>query len=181
MSSKRPQVSGTPKLPLRVGVGIMLVDGAGRVWLGKRRPRWVASSMPDTWQMPQGGLLPGEHHVDAAVRELEEETGVTSAEIIVSSADWYTWELPADLLGVALKGRYRGQRQRWVLARFTGADSEIDICGRLGQKAEFTDWAWVERRSVVGLTVAYKHQLYSDILGEFEPLVETGACGVPAE
>lgn len=181
MSRKNSRDPNLDQLPLRVSVGIMLVDRDGRVWLGKRRPRWAASTEPDTLQMPQGGLLPGEDPITAALRELEEETGVTSVKIITTSEVWRNWELPAELVGVALKGRYRGQRQRWVLARFTGSDAEIDIGGRHGKKPEFTDWMWCDRGAVAALAVEHKRALYEHVLAEFEPFVLAHRATIAAE
>ena len=160
-----------PPLPLRTGVGIVLLDRAGRVWVGKKRPRWADASEPDSWQMPQGGINPGEDRLSAALRELEEETGITSVEVLAESHDWLTWELPTHLIGTALKGRYRGQRLRWFVARFVGPDSEIDIGGRHGHKAEFTAWTWAPPHEVPSLTVPFKRTLYLDVLTEFQSLI----------
>ena len=111
----------TQQLPFRPSVGIMLINDAGRVWVGRRSPRWLARHEPPIWQMPQGGLNPKETPAAAAVRELEEETGVTSARVIGEVSNWLTYELPDHLLGIALKGRFRGQRLR----RFLGLQRQI--------------------------------------------------------
>src|SRR5689334_20193726 len=109
------------KLPYRRGVGVVLVNRHGKVFVAERL------NMPGAWQMPQGGIDDGETPRKAALRELEEETGTNKAEIVRASATWLTYELPPELLGVAWKGKYRGQKQKWYLMRFTGKDSDIDI------------------------------------------------------
>ena len=156
------------KLPFRPSVGIMLINDAGRVWVGQRSPRWLARDEPPIWQMPQGGLNPRETPVAAAIRELEEETGVTSARVIGEVSDWLTYELPDHLMGIALKGRFRGQRQRWFAMRFTGLDSEIDISGCRGQKPEFTAWKWVDMKLVPDIIVPFKRETYRAVVREFE-------------
>jgi 8-oxo-dGTP pyrophosphatase MutT (NUDIX family) len=98
--------SGNDNLPFRPGVGIMLFNAAGEVWVGRRTPKWLANGAPPIWQMPQGGINPGEPPERAARRELEEETGIRNAEIVGEIPAWLTWELPDELLGIALKGRY---------------------------------------------------------------------------
>src|SRR5690348_16368667 len=108
--------------------------------------------------MPQGGLEPGEKPIDAALRELFEETGVRSVEIIAEHDEWLTYELPEPLIGVALKGRYRGQQLRWFAMRFRGSDEEINIRPRRGLKAEFDAWRWERSERIVDLTVPHKRQ-----------------------
>lgn len=105
-------------LPIRSSVGIMLLNEQGKVFVGRRKPKWVADHSAKIWQMPQGGIEKFEPPRAAALRELREETGVTSAEVIAEHAEWLTYELPDDLVGVVLKGRYRGQRQKWFAMRF---------------------------------------------------------------
>ncbi len=153
-------------LPYRTCVGIMLINRAGLVWIGQRQPKWVDRAI---WQMPQGGLLPKETPRKAALRELEEETGVTSVDIIAESPDWLTYELPPELMGVALKGRYRGQRQKWFAMRFTGPDSEIRITGRRGLKSEFDAWRWAYAGEAVDLAIAFKRPLYAEVQAMFAP------------
>jgi len=112
----------------------MLINAGGLVWIGRRLPKWVGDRSSCIWQMPQGGIAPGEDTAQAALRELEEETAVRSVEVLAEASDWLTYELPEHLMGIALKGRYRGQRQKWFAMRFTGDDSEIDIRARHGRK-----------------------------------------------
>ena len=148
----------------------MLINGNGQVWVGRRSPRWLAQGAPPIWQMPQGGLDAREAPEAAAIRELEEETGVTSAVIIGEVPDWLTYELPPELLGVALKGRFRGQRQRWFAMRFTGIDREINIRGCRGQKPEFDAWKWVDMKLVPEMIVPFKRDTYRTVVREFEHL-----------
>jgi putative (di)nucleoside polyphosphate hydrolase len=148
----------------------MLINRQGRVWVGSRRPRWLGANAEPLWQMPQGGINPKEDLEAAAFRELEEETGIRSAHIIEAIPDWLTYELPEYLLGVALKGRFRGQRQRWFAMRFTGDDREIDIRGRRGQKPEFDAWKWVGIDQVAQQVVPFKRNTYDAIVREFRHL-----------
>jgi putative (di)nucleoside polyphosphate hydrolase len=157
----------TPQLPLRTCVGIALFNGQGKVWIGRRSPKWLGKSAEPIWQMPQGGIVRGETAEDAAFRELYEETGIVSAEIIDEVDGWLTYELPPRLIGRALKGRYRGQRQRWFAMRFTGKRSEINLTPPHGKKAEFDAWRWEHLASVPGLAVPFKRNLYRTLLDEF--------------
>lgn len=156
-------------LPYRVGVGIMLVNRFGQVWLGRRRPKWIDDRSGFIWQMPQGGLMEREDTEAAALRELLEETGVRNVEILARTPGWLSYELPPELLGVALKGRYRGQRQQWFAMRFTGPDSEVCIKPARGRKAEFDGWRWAYAAEAAELVIPYKRALYEQILQEFSP------------
>ena len=157
-------------LSYRAGVGIMLINRDGLVWLGRRMPKWLGDRSAYVWQMPQGGIDDGEEPRQAAVRELYEETNVTSAEIVGEAPDWLTYDLPATLLGWAMKGRYRGQRQRWFAMRFLGEDREIDIGPRPGLKAEFDAWRWVPIEEVAQGIVAFKRPVYEEVVRTFAPL-----------
>lgn len=156
-------------LPYRPCVGIMLINRDGLVWVGRRRPKWVGDRSPHIWQMPQGGIGAGEPERAAALRELEEETAVQSVEIIAEAPDWLSYDLPAELMGVALKGRYRGQRQKWFAMRFLGAEGEIDISPRNGRKAEFEAWRWANISELADLTIPFKRQVYRDVVSIFAP------------
>ena len=150
----------------------MLVNASGEVWLGRRRPKWLDARQPAIWQMPQGGLAPNEDAEAAAWRELHEETGVRSAQILGRTRDWLSYDLPPELLGVALKGRYRGQRQKWFAMRFTGSDAEVRIKPPRGLKPEFDDWRWANPADVSALAIPYKRELYETVLRQLAPFVD---------
>jgi putative (di)nucleoside polyphosphate hydrolase len=145
----------------------MLLNRQGLVWVGRRRPKWVGDRAGHIWQMPQGGIGKDETPRDAALRELAEETGVTDVEVIGEAQQWLSYELPPQLIGVALKGRYRGQRQRWFAMRFLGSDRDIDISGGGQHKAEFDDWKWVERERLPELAIPFKRAVYEAVIAEF--------------
>jgi len=166
------QIPALEELPYRPCVGIMLLNREGRVWTGRRLPKWSGDKSAYVWQMPQGGLAKGEEPVDAAFRELREETAVTSADVIAEIPEWLTYDLPAPLLGVALKGKYRGQRQRWFAMRFRGDDSEIDICPRSG-KAEFDRWSWRDMSELPALIVPFKRPIYQTVVERFAHLAQS--------
>jgi putative (di)nucleoside polyphosphate hydrolase len=153
-------------LPYRAGVGIMLINAKGLVWVGER------ISAPGAWQMPQGGIDRGEDARDAALRELKEEIGTDKAEILAESRRWFTYELPPELRAKTWGGRYRGQRQRWFLLRFTGRDSDIDLAHPL--HPEFSAWRWIGVDELISLVVPFKRALYSEVVAEF------GALAAPA-
>lgn len=153
-------------LPYRPCVGIMVLNREGLVWAGRRTP--IGNSeydgSPQLWQMPQGGIDKGEDLEEAARRELFEETGVTTIEILAESKDWLVYDLPPELIGKALKGKYRGQTQKWFLARFTGDETEI----RLDlHEPEFEAWKWVEVDTLPELIVPFKRKLYEALVAEF--------------
>lgn len=157
-------------MPYRPCVGIMLINVYGQVWVGRRLPKWANDRSAHFWQMPQGGIDAGEEPLAAAVRELREETNVRSATLLGEIPGWLSYDLPPDLLGVALKGKYRGQRQRWFAMRFTGDDSEIDIRPRRGLKAEFDAWRWESIDNVSKLIVPFKRGIYEDVVKGFRHL-----------
>ncbi len=158
-------------LPYRLCVGIMLLNKEGLVLTGRRLPKWTGDKSAYIWQMPQGGLLKGEDPAEAAYRELKEETGVTSADIVAEIPEWLSYDLPEPLLGVALKGKYRGQRQRWFAMRFWGDDSEIDIRPRNG-KAEFDRWRWRHMVELPELIVSFKRPVYQAVVERFAYLAQ---------
>ena len=152
-------------LPYRPGVGVMLVNRDGLIFVGQR-----FDSTVEAWQMPQGGIDPGEEPWEAALRELGEETGVAAhlVEKVAETSDWLTYDLPPELVGKIWKGRYRGQRQKWYALRFLGSDSDVNIATR---HAEFRAWKWTDLATLADLIVPFKRELYSDLVGELGPLI----------
>jgi putative (di)nucleoside polyphosphate hydrolase len=162
-------------LPYRPCVGVMLINGEGRVFVGRRADRAGAPEGVGTWwQMPQGGLDEGEEPEAAARRELAEETGVHSARFMARTRDWFTYDLPSELLGIAWQGRYRGQKQMWFAARFEGEESEIDIGPREGHEQEFDAWRWATLKELPALVVPFKRKVYSSVIEEFKPILKRG-------
>ena len=150
------------KLPYRQGVGIMLVNQEGKVFVAQR------IDMPSAaWQMPQGGIDKGESPIEAAWRELKEETGTDKAEVIGESPDWYDYDLPADLAPRIWRGRFRGQTQKWFVFRFLGSDADIDIAT---EKPEFSDWKWADVAELPALIVPFKRALYRRLVADLGPL-----------
>lgn len=166
------QIAAPHELPYRPCVGIMLLNKDGKVWTGRRLPKWAGDKSAYVWQMPQGGISKGEEPVETAFRELREETSVTSVELVAEIPQWLTYDLPEPLLGVALKGKYRGQRQRWFAMRFWGDDSEIDIRPRAG-KAEFDRWRWREMQELPELIVSFKRPIYQTVVERFAYLAQS--------
>jgi len=150
-------------LPYRRGVGMMLVNAAGRVFVAKR-----IDTVAEAWQMPQGGIDEGEDPHVAALRELEEEIGTNKAEIIADSGTWLRYDLPDALIPKLWKGRYRGQEQLWFLLRFTGADTDINIATA---HPEFSEWRWAEMHTLPDIIVPFKRALYQQLVQLFSPRV----------
>ena len=151
---------GGEPLGYRQAVGIMLLNPQRKVFIARRIDMPGAAA----WQMPQGGIDPGETPREAALRELEEEIGTADAEIIGESRGWLQYDLPAELAGGVWGGRYRGQQQKWFLMRFTGRDSDINLAT---DHPEFDTWQWVAPMRLPELIVPFKRQLYTEILAEF--------------
>lgn len=153
--------------PYRPGVGALLLNQDGLVWVGERRRR-VGQQLEFPWQMPQGGLDPGEDPRAAVLRELEEETGTRAAEIIAESMNWLTYDLPADVRDKVWKGRFRGQKQKWFALRFLGTDADFDLNAHA--KPEFSSWRWAAMDELPLLAVPFKRGMYYDLLSCFRHL-----------
>ena len=150
-------------LPLRLGVGIALLNSDNKVFVGKRIDNPV-----NYWQMPQGGVDKNENFLNAASRELKEETSVKSTKLIKEIDNWLTYELPKNLLGKIWKGKYRGQKQKWFIMRFVGRKEEINIKTK---NAEFKDWKWIDVNQLLNVVVSFKLDIYKSIVKELNILL----------
>lgn len=161
-------------LPYRPCVGIMVLNGDGLAWAGRRIVQQGTDELSGAtrlWQMPQGGIDKGEDPRQAAYRELYEETGIKSVSLLAETPDWITYDLPQHLVGIALKGKYRGQKQKWFAFRFEGADSEIAINPPPGgHEAEFDQWAWKPMAELPELIVPFKRPVYDSVVAAFRHL-----------
>jgi putative (di)nucleoside polyphosphate hydrolase len=149
-------------LPYRPCVGVMLFNAEGSVFVGKRIDQTV-----EGWQMPQGGIDGDETPAEAAMRELEEEIGTNNAKLLREMDEWLAYDLPAHLVGVALHGRYRGQRQKWLAMRFLGKDSEISVAT---EHPEFAQWKWLAVEALPRLIVPFKRDTYAKVIAAFQDL-----------
>ena len=150
-------------LPLRSGVGIVVLNKANKVFVAKR-----IDNPKNFWQMPQGGVDQGEDFLIAAHRELEEETSIKNVKLIKELDGFITYNLPDHLLGIIWKGRYKGQKQKWFLMRHLGDDNEINIKTR---KPEFLDWKWVDLKEITKLVVDFKLHVYQEIQKKVEKIL----------
>ena len=150
-------------LPLRSGVGIVVLNQENKVFVAKR-----IDNPKNFWQMPQGGVDPGEDFLEAAYRELEEETSIKSVKLIKELDGIITYELPDRLLGIIWKGKYRGQKQKWFLMRFTGEDKEINIDTH---HPEFLDWKWIELDQLTKVVVDFKLHVYKEVQKKVQKLI----------
>lgn len=166
----------TKELPYRKCAGIMLLNKDNKVWIGHRiTPKGGELSLSDKrWQMPQGGIDKGEDPLAAAKRELWEETGVTNASFLAKAPDWIKYDLPKELLGTALKGKYRGQKMAWFAFRYEGDESEINISNPPdGAPVEFDAWRWGEVNELAELIVPFKKELYLEVVRAFSHLFKS--------
>jgi putative (di)nucleoside polyphosphate hydrolase len=167
---------GYDSLPYRPCVGALVLNHSGQAFLGRRADGPEQVDATHAWQMPQGGIDPGEDPWGALLRELYEETNIRSVERLGEIADWLSYDIPPDIVGQAWGGRYRGQTQKWYALRFTGDDGEIDIVrpGGGGHKPEFVAWRWEALDRLPALVVPFKRQVYERVVAEFAPLARGG-------
>lgn len=152
------------KLPYRPCAGIMLLNNQNKVFVAKR----IDTSV-EAWQMPQGGIDPAEDPAQAALRELEEETGITNAKIIAEYEGWLTYDLPDELYGKVWKGKYGGQTMKWFVMRFQGQDEDINIDT---EHPEFSTWRWADMSELVDIIIPFKKNVYKKLVQEFSYLTE---------
>jgi putative (di)nucleoside polyphosphate hydrolase len=159
-------MTATESLPYRPCAGIMLANRDGKIFVGQR----IDSISKIAWQMPQGGIDDGEDVEEAALRELEEETGIARhlVDLLARSKEEYFYDLPEELVGKLWKGQWRGQRQWWFLLRFKGDDSDINIATDM---QEFSEWRWVEPAQLPDLIVPFKRRIYEGLVAEFADLI----------
>ncbi len=151
-------MNNNKQLPLRIGVGIILLNHENKVFVGKR-----IDNPKNFWQMPQGGINQNENFLQAAKRELEEETGIKSIELVKELNGWLGYDLPENLLGKVLEGKYRGQKQKWFIMKFVGKDNEINVKTK---NPEFLDWKWIEVSKLPSIAVSFKIDLYKKLKEE---------------
>lgn len=170
MSKKTPVDPAT--LPYRPCVGTVVFNRDGLVFLGERARNPELAENDPPWQLPQGGIDEGEAPLDAAYRELYEETSIRSVSLLAEAEGWFDYDLPPDLVGIALKGRYRGQRQKWFAFRFEGDESEINVVAPGGGKhpVEFHSWRWERLAVLPELIVPFKRKVYQQVALAFAHL-----------
>ena len=151
------------RLPLRTGVGIIVLNKQNKIFVGKRK-----DNPGDKQQMPQGGVDEGEDYITAMKRELLEETSIKNIEIIKEIDKIYQYELPENLVGIIWKGKYRGQKQKWFITRFLGKESEINLKTK---NAEFIDWKWIDPKFLPDVIVSFKKDLYINLLKEINLVI----------
>lgn len=150
-------------LPLRIGVGAIVLNNQNKVFVGKRKDNPV-----NKWQMPQGGVDKNESFLSAMRRELDEETSIKNIQIIKEIDGWFEYELPKNLLGIIWKGKFRGQKQRWFIVRFTGNESEINLKTK---NPEFIEWKWVEINELPKIIVDFKKAVYEKLIIDLKKFI----------
>ena len=152
------------KLPMRTGVGIILLNNKNQVFVGKRK-----DNPEDKWQMPQGGVEEGEDFITAMKRELHEETNVRNIKIIKEIKKIYEYELPKNLLGIIWKGKFRGQKQKWFITKFIGEENEINLNT---ENPEFIEWKWINAEKLPTVIIEFKKDLYLNLLKEIKLIID---------
>ena len=152
------------KLPMRIGVGIIVLNKDNQVFVGKRKDNPL-----DHWQMPQGGVDKGEDFISAMKRELVEETSIKNIKILKELDKTYQYELPENLIGIIWKGKFRGQKQKWFITKFLGHDSEINLKTK---HQEFIDWKWIEPTKLPEVIVSFKKDLYMNLLKDIKIFID---------
>ena len=151
-------------LPLRIGVGAIVLNNQNKVFVGKRKDNPV-----NKWQMPQGGVDKNESFLSAMRRELVEETSIKNIKIIKELDGWFEYELPKNLLGIIWKGKFRGQKQKWFVVRFTGKESEINLKTK---HPEFIEWKWVKMDELPKIIVDFKKEVYEKLLVKLKKIID---------
>ena len=152
------------KLPLRTGVGIILLNNENKIFVGKRK-----DNPGNKWQMPQGGVDDGEDFLTAMRRELHEETSIKNIKIIKEINQLYEYELPKNLIGIIWKGKFRGQKQKWFIAKFLGNENEINLNTK---QPEFIEWKWIDAEKLPEVIVYFKKNLYLSLLKEIKLVID---------
>ena len=152
------------KLPMRLGVGIIILNNKNQIFVGKRK-----DNPGDKWQMPQGGVEDGENFLTAMKRELYEETSIKNIKIIKEIEQMYDYELPEKLIGIIWKGRFRGQIQKWFITKFTGNENEINLKTKY---PEFIEWKWIDVEMLPKVVIEFKKNLYLNLLKEIKLVID---------
>ena len=150
-------------LPLRDGVGIVVLNKENKVFVARR-----IDNPKNFWQMPQGGVDKGENYFNAALRELEEETGIKEVKLIREIDGTMTYELPEHLLGIIWKGKYKGQKQKWFLMRYLGSDDDINI---KTTNPEFLEWKWIDLNMITEVVVDFKLHIYKELKEKIKKII----------
>ena len=152
------------KLPLRIGVGVIVLNDKNEIFVGKRKDNPV-----DKWQMPQGGVDKNENFLTAMKRELEEETSIKNIKILKELDGWFEYELPENLLGIIWKGKFRGQKQKWFIVKFSGNENEINLKTKI---PEFIEWKWITIDELPKVIVDFKKNMYEKIVLELRNFID---------